>query len=132
MSGQSASEQLVIPSIEEMAGAVAVILLRRLNVQRGSADIIKLLQVVFLTRDEVAELLRVKPATIDAWVSRKIIPVRYANGFNQSEPRFLLWEILVWTLPTDDPHAAHRLAHATACKIAHSNRPAAVKSRKEK
>jgi hypothetical protein len=131
MSSQPANEQAMTPSIEEIASEVSSILLRRLNVHRSSADIVKLLQVVFLTRAEVAELLRVKPATIDTWVSRKIIPVRYANGYNKSEPRFLLPEILAWTLPEDDPHASYRLAHATACKIANSNRPAAVSSRKE-
>ena len=131
MSSQPANEQAMTPSIEEIASEVSSILLRRLNVHRSSADIVKLLQVVFLTRAEVAELLRVKPATIDTWVSRKLIPVRYANGYNKSEPRFLLSEILAWTLPADDPHASYRLAHATACKIANSNRPAAVSSRKE-
>lgn len=131
MSSQPATEQAMIPSIEEIASEVSSILVRRLNVHRSSADIVKLLQVVFLTRAEVAELLRVKPATIDTWISRKIIPVRYANGYNKSEPRFLLSEILAWTLPADDLHASYRLAHATACKIANSNRPAAVNSRKE-
>jgi hypothetical protein len=131
MSSQPADEQAIIASVEEIASEVASILLRRLNVHRSSADIVKLLQVVFLTRAEVAELLRVKPATIDTWVSRKIIPVRYANGYNKSEPRFLLSEILSWTLPANDPHAGYRLAHATACRIANSNRPAAVTSRKE-
>lgn len=131
MSSQPTTEQAMSASVEEIASEVASILLRRLNVHRSSADIVKLLQVVFLTRAEVAELLRVKPATIDTWVSRKIIPVRYANGYNKSEPRFLLSEILAWTLPADDPHASYRLAHATACKMANSNRPAAVTSRKE-
>ena len=131
MSSQSTDEQAMIPSIEEIASEVASILLRRLNANRSSADITKLLQVVFLTRAEVAELLRLKPATIDTWVSRKIITMRYANGYNKSEPRFLLSEILAWTLPSDDPHASYRLAHATACKIANSNRPAAVTSQKE-
>lgn len=131
MSSQQANGQAMNPSIEEIASEVSSILLRRLNAHRSSADIVKLLQVVFLTRAEVAELLRVKPATIDTWVSRKIIPVRYANGYNKSEPRFLLPEILAWMLPVDDPHASYRLAHATACKIANSNRPAAVSSRKE-
>src|SRR5262245_58183031 len=86
---------------EEIASEVATILMRRLKTSPSGGDVLKLLQIVLLTGDEAADFLRVKPKTISTWVSKKLIPVRYVN----SEPRFLLSELLAWTLPDDDPHA---------------------------
>jgi excisionase family DNA binding protein len=47
----------------------------------------------FLTVDEVAEMLRVKPRTIYDWVSQRRIPFRKAGD----RTVFLLTEILEWT-----------------------------------
>jgi excisionase family DNA binding protein len=47
----------------------------------------------FLTVDEVAEMLRVKPRTIYDWVSQRRVPFRKAGD----RTVFLLEEILEWT-----------------------------------
>ena len=47
----------------------------------------------FLTVDEVADMLRVKPRTIYDWVSQRRIPFRKAGD----RTVFLLTEILEWT-----------------------------------
>ncbi len=47
----------------------------------------------FLTVEEVAEMLRVKPRTIYDWVSQRRIPFRKAGD----RTVFLLTEILEWT-----------------------------------
>ena len=99
-------------SLEDLAGEVANIISRRLNAK----DLLYLLQVVFLDVEETAELLRVKPATISTWISKGVIPVRYAGG----RPIFLLSELLHWTLPENDRHSHHRLSTAQQCKIAAS------------
>jgi excisionase family DNA binding protein len=98
------------PTIEELAGEVALILTRRLSAK----EIVRLFQVVFLEVEEAAELLRVKPRTISTWISQGKIPVRYAGG----RPIFLLAELLEWTLPPDDKHSAHRLSVSASCKMA--------------
>jgi excisionase family DNA binding protein len=98
------------PAIEEIAGEVALILTRRLTAK----DIVRLLQVVFLEVEEAAELLRVEPKTIRAWVSQERIPYRKANG----RVIFMLAELLAWTLPENDHHTKHRLATSKQCKIA--------------
>ncbi|MCI0485013.1 MAG: helix-turn-helix domain-containing protein [Blastocatellia bacterium] len=98
------------PPIEEIATEVALILTRRLSAK----DIVRLLQIVFLEVDEAAELLRVEPKTIRAWVSQEKIPYRKANG----RVIFMLAELLQWTLPENDRHSQHRLAASTACNIA--------------
>ena len=106
-------EQLSIqPSIEEIAGQVAAILARRM----APKDIVKLLQIVFLETDEAAELLRVEPKTIRAWVSQEKIPYRKANG----RVIFMLAELLQWTIPENDRHSKHRLSSLIQCKIASS------------
>lgn len=112
----------VEPSMEEIASEVSAILMRRLKTRASGSDILKLLQIVLLTGDEAAEFLRVKPKTISTWISKRLIPVRYVN----SEPRFLLSELLLWTLPDNDPHSRYRLSVAASCKIA-SNRLATVR-----
>ena len=109
------------PSVEEIAGEVALILTRRLSAK----DIVRLFQVVFLEVEEAAELLRVKPKTISTWISQGKIPVRYAGG----RPIFLLAELLEWTLPPDDKHSAHRLSVSASCKMV-MNRLAAMRERK--
>lgn len=48
-----------------------------------------------LTPEQVAELLAVKPGAVYKWVSDGSIPYRRAG----SKPRFLLDEILAWTVP---------------------------------
>jgi excisionase family DNA binding protein len=98
------------PTIEELAGEVALILTRRLSAK----DIVRLFQVVFLEVEEAAELLRVEPKTIRAWVSQERIPYRKANG----RVIFMLAELLAWTLPENDRHTKHRLAASKQCKIA--------------
>ena len=116
-------------TLDEVAGRVSELMLRRLaskDKRQSGVEISALLQVVFLTREEVAELLRVKVGTIDKWLKESAIPVRYANGQAKSEPRFLLPEILAWTLPTDDPHSGYRLAAAAVGRIAARNRLTAV------
>src|SRR5919205_2382512 len=95
--------------VEEIATEVANILSRRLEAK----DLVRLLQIVFLDVDETAELLRVKPATVSTWISKGLIPVRYAGG----RPVFLLSELLNWTLPENDKHVRHRLTSAQQCKI---------------
>lgn len=122
MSSQWAHDQAMIPTIEEIASEVSTVLLRRLNVGKNGADIVKLLQIVLLDSQQAAEFLGVKPKTVSTWVSQGKIPVRYVN----SEPRFLLSELLLWTLPENDPHARYRLSVAASCKIA-ANRLAAVR-----
>lgn len=107
-------------SIEEIAAEVASILSRRLEAK----ELIKLLQVVFLEVDEVAELLRVKVKTVQEWVSRDKIPFRRANG----RVIFLLSELLDWTLPDNDRHARHRLTAARSCRLA-ASRLAATRER---
>ena len=114
------------PPIEEIANEVATILMRRLKSGASGSEILKLLQIVLLTGDEAAAFLRVKPKTISTWISQGRIPVRYVNR----EPRFLLSELLLWTLPEDDLHSRYRLSVATSCKIA-ARRLAAVAERKE-
>lgn len=98
------------PTIEELAGEVALILTRRLSAK----DIVRLLQVVFLEVEEAAELLRVEPKTVRAWVSQERIPYRKANG----RVIFMLSELLAWTLPEKDRHTRHRLAASKQCNIA--------------
>jgi helix-turn-helix protein len=112
MSAQPINDTAIIPAVEEIALEVANIISRRLQAK----DVVKLLQIVFLDKDEAAELLRVKPATISTWISKGLIPVRYAGG----RPVFLLAELLNWTLPEPDQHARHRLTTAQQCKIARS------------
>jgi len=112
--------------MEEIASEVASVLMRRLKTGTSGGDILKLLQIVLLTGDEAAEFLRVKPKTISTWISKGLILVRYVN----SEPRFLLSELLAWTLPEDDKHSQYRLSVAAGCRIA-TRRLAAVAERGE-
>ena len=112
MEVQSIDEQNIIPSVDDIATEVANILSRRLEAK----DLVRLLQIVFLDVEEAAELLRVKPATVSTWISKGLIPVRYAGG----RPVFLLSELLNWTLPENDKHLRHRLTSAQQCKIAAS------------
>jgi hypothetical protein len=107
---QSIDEQNIIPSVDDIATEVANILSRRLEAK----DLVRLLQIVFLDVEETAELLRVKPATVSTWISKGLIPVRYAGG----RPVFLLSELLNWTLPENDKHVRHRLTSAQQCKMA--------------
>jgi hypothetical protein len=127
MSTEPAPESytFVQPSLEEIASEVSTILMRRLNTNKGGADVAKLLQIVLLTVDETAEVLRVKRKTIQSYISKGIIPVRYVN----SEPRFLLSELLAWTLPKYDKHSAYRLAVSASCNIT-THRLAALDRRK--
>ena len=97
-------------STEELAAEVAILLGRRL----APKDILRLLYVVFMTVEETADLLRVKPSTVSTWISNGTIPVRYAGG----RPLFLLAELMEWTLPDSDRHSRHRLSVAASCKIA--------------
>jgi len=85
---------------------------------------LKLFQVFFLDVKEAADFLRVQPKTISTWISQGKIPVRYAGG----RPLFLLSELINWTLPEDDKHAAHRLSVAVSSKIA-ANRLATNRER---
>jgi excisionase family DNA binding protein len=110
---------------DDLVTEVSNILLRRLQSEHGGADILKLIQLKLLTVDEAAEFLRVKRKTVLTWISRGVIPVRYVN----TEPRFLLSELLAWTLPDDDPHARYRLKVSASCTIS-QNRLAAVKEKK--
>ena len=109
MSREANEESAMIPTVEEIASEVASLLSRRLEAK----DLVRLLQIVFLDVDETAELLRVKPATVSTWISKGLIPVRYAGG----RPVFLLSELLNWTLPENDKHKRHRLTSAQQCKI---------------
>lgn len=110
MSVQPTDEQAMIPTVEDIATEVANILSRRLEAK----DLVRLLQIVFLDVEETAELLRVKSTTVSTWISKGLIPVRYAGG----RPVFLLSELLNWTLPENDKHIRHRLTAAQQCKIA--------------
>ena len=101
---------VLLPSvIEDIASEVASILSQRITAK----DVLRLCQIVFLDIEEAAKLLRVKPKTISTWISQGKIPVRYAGG----RPIFLLSELLNWTLPEDDKHAAHRLSAVASSKI---------------
>jgi hypothetical protein len=122
MSIEAIENSAMVPTVEEIASEVSTILLRRLNAGKSGADIVKLLQIVLLDSHQTAEFLGVKPKTISTWVSQGKIPVRYVN----SEPRFLLSELLLWTLPHNDPHSRYRLSVAASCKIA-ANQLAAVR-----
>src|SRR5262250_3369686 len=89
-----------LPSpMEQIVQEVAWVVAKQIS----EKDVLRLLQVAFLDVEEAAELLRVKPKTISTWISQGRIPVRYAGG----KPIFLLAELLHWTLPDDDRHAAH-------------------------
>ena len=110
MEVHSVDEQNIIPSVDDIATEVANILSRRLEAK----DLVRLLQIVFLDVEEAADLLRVKPATVSTWISKGLIPVRYAGG----RPVVLLSELLNWTLPENDKHVRHRLTAAQQCKIA--------------
>lgn len=98
--------------IKEIASEVALILLKRLSAK----DTARLLQITFLQVEEAAELLRVEPRTIRAWVSQERIPYRKVN----TRVIFMLAELLLWTLPENDKHTRYRLATAQQCKIAAS------------
>ena len=98
------------PSVQDIAIEVADIISHRVEAR----VLVRLLQIVFLDVEETAELLRVKPATVSTWISKGLIPVRYAGG----RPVFLLSELLNWTLPENDKHIRHRLTAAQQCKIA--------------
>ena len=100
----------LVPSVEEVASEVAAIIARQITAK----DILKLLQIIFLEKNEVAALLRVEPTTISTWISKGVIPVRYANG----KPVFLLSEIMNWTLPDNDKHVRYRLVTAQQVKLA--------------
>jgi hypothetical protein len=115
------TEILPQPAIDEIAAEVASIINRRL----GAKDLLRLLQIVFLDVEETAELLRVKPATVSTWISKGIIPVRYAGG----RPVFLLSEIMTWTLPENDKHARYRLTVAQQAKLAASKLPVSREGR---
>ena len=93
-------------SIEQIAAEVATILQQKLKPK----DLLNLFQIVFLDVPEVAQLLRVKPETIQQWVSSEKIPHRKANG----RVLFLLPEILHWTLPANDKHTKHRVKRLKA------------------
>jgi len=110
MEVQLIDEPNIISSVEDIATEVANILSRRLETK----DLVRLLQIVFLDVEEAADLLRVKPSTVSTWISKGLIPVRYAGG----RPVFLLSELLNWTLPENDRHVRHRLTSAQQCKIA--------------
>jgi hypothetical protein len=101
MSIEAIEDSAMIPTVEEIASEVSAILLRRLHATKSGADIVKLLQIVLLDSQQAAAFLGVKPKTVSTWVSQGKIPVRYVN----SEPRFLLSELLLWTLPDNDPHS---------------------------
>jgi Helix-turn-helix domain len=103
-------DEVMQPSVHDIAIEVADIISRRLKAK----DLVRLLQIVFLDVEETAELLRVKPATVSTWISKGLIPVRYAGG----RPVFLLCELLNWTLPENDKHVRHRLTSAQQCKMA--------------
>lgn len=110
--------------VEALAREVAGILTERVSPK----EVLKLLNIVFLDVEEAAELLRVKPKTISTWISHKeatAIPVRYAGG----RPIFLLAELLLWTLPKDDPADQHRLSLPSSCNIA-ANRLATNRERR--
>jgi len=108
--------------IKDIAREVAAILSQRVAAQGDSKDS----QIVFLDVEEAASLLRVKPKTISTWISQGKIPVRYAGG----RPRFLLAELLNWTLPDNDQHTGHRLSVAVSSKIA-ANRLATNRERSD-
>lgn len=122
MNIEAIEDSAIIPTVEEIASEVSAILLRRLNAGKSGTDIVKLLQIILLDSQQAAEFLGVKPKTVSTWVSQGKIPVRYVN----SEPRFLLSELLLWTLPDHDPHSRYRLSVAASCRIA-ANRLAAVR-----
>ncbi|PYP83723.1 MAG: hypothetical protein DMF61_22250 [Blastocatellia bacterium AA13] len=109
-----------IPCIEEVAFETARILKQQIETK----DLMKLLQIVFLTVDEAAWLLRVEKKTVYDWISKDLLPVRYAN----SKPIFLLAELMDWTRPENDKHTERRLPLATQCKIA-TPRLAAIRER---
>jgi excisionase family DNA binding protein len=106
---------------EQLAANVAKIILRQLSIN----EILRLSQFIFFTVDEAAEILRVQPKTISTWISQRRIPVRYAGG----RPRFILEELLDWTLPENDSHKSNRLSTAKAVKIV-MNRLTANRERK--
>jgi hypothetical protein len=97
-------------NIEEFASEVAVILKRRLD----TADLMKLMEIVFLDVDEAAALFKVESKTVRSWVQQGVIPYRRAHG----KIIFLLAELLAWTLPDDDPHSRYRLVSAQQCTLA--------------
>lgn len=96
--------------VHELASEVALILNCKLN----ASEIAGLLHIVFLDVNQAAKLLGVKPKTIRAWVSEDVIPYRKAHG----KVIFLLSELLMWTLPSNDKHTRHRLTTIQGCKIA--------------
>lgn len=112
-----------IASLEGIAFEVAQIL----KGQMEPKDLLKLLEVVFLTVEEAAKLLRVEKRTIYQWISQDRIPTRHANG----KPVFLLRELMKWTLPENDKHEKSRLPVAAQCNIA-TSRLAAIRERVSK
>jgi excisionase family DNA binding protein len=102
---------------------------RLIKARLGDKDITQLLGVVFLDTPEVAALLRVKPGTVEQWVSDNKIPYRKARGHTI----FMLAEVISWTLPTSpdaDPHCDHRLTLPRGVKLAASSL-AAIGERKK-
>jgi excisionase family DNA binding protein len=81
--------------------------------KKGSTRDTQIALPKFLTAEEAAELLRVKPKTVHTWISQQRIPVRYAGG----RPVFLLEELLNWTLPENDRWETYRLPHGRVGKI---------------
>ena len=100
--------------LEVIAHRVSSLLIERLNAEGQDADtVLNLLHTVMLTRDQTARFLGVAPKTITNWCQDGLIPYRRVC----KEYRFLLSELLMWSLPQTDPFPEYRLSTLGLGKI---------------
>lgn len=100
--------------LEVIAHKVSSLLIERLNTDGKDADrVLDLLHTMMLTREQAARFLGVTPKTITSWCQDGLIPFRRMC----KEYRFLLSELLIWSLPQNDPFPECRLSTLGLGKI---------------
>jgi hypothetical protein len=117
--GMTDASELQQLDLELIAQKVSSLLIERLNADAKDADrVLDLLHTVMLTRDQAARFLGVAPKTITSWCQDGLIPYRRVC----KEYRFLLSELLVWSLPQNDPFPECRLSTLGLGKIAEAKK----------
>jgi len=100
--------------LEVIAHRVSSLLIERLSADGKDANrVLDLLHTIMLTREQAARFLCVTPKTITSWCQDGLIPYRRVC----KEYRFLLSELLMWSLPKNDPFPECRLSTLGLGKI---------------